>query len=231
LAGCTPENNNVSKPVSAPVIIGPAELLKSGLVDLENKHYLEAIAKFKKIPSTTPEYAEASPLITKADSLLKKWEAEQKRFSEEHSLGLMEQSVNQIKAKLGKYYATKEDVNSLATHVVALKMTEDVYRKGAEPSDKEFAMKVSAVIARAVVVMREAHASALEEVFISTGMDARVSAIGSNKSTLRIKFVLMSQPLVYKLQQEGLVSLRAKELDFKKVIYTDGYDNSWTVDL
>lgn len=230
-ANTTPTPTGASKPISAPAVIAPADLFKNGLSDIEKNHFSDAIYKLKKIPSNTPEYVEAAKLIKKAEGLLKKQESEQKRANEAHSLTLVEQRVKQVKEKLGKYYATKEDVSSLFTNVVALKITEDVYKNSAEPSDRKFAVKLSAVITKAEAVMREAHASALEEAFISTGMDARVSAMGSNKSTLRVKYVLMSQPLVYKLQRDGLVSVRANELGYKKVLYTDGYDNTWTVDL
>ncbi len=62
-------------------------------------------------------------------------------------------------------------------------------------------------------------------------MDVKVSASGLKKDQLRLKYVLMSQPLVYKFQNEMKISDQAAVFGFKKVIYTDGYDETWTVDL
>ena len=62
-------------------------------------------------------------------------------------------------------------------------------------------------------------------------MDVKVSATGTKKDQLRLKYVLMSQPLVYKFQNKVKLPEQAKALGFKKIIYSDGYNESWNVDL
>lgn len=58
-----------------------------------------------------------------------------------------------------------------------------------------------------------------------------VKVKGKNSDILEIKYVLMSRPLVYKLANDGKVYQTAKEWGFKKIVFSDGYDSSWTYDL
>ncbi|APP86436.1 hypothetical protein BI317_22170 [Xanthomonas hortorum pv. gardneri] len=62
-------------------------------------------------------------------------------------------------------------------------------------------------------------------------MDVKVTASGAKKDQLRLRYVLMSQPLVYKFQNEMKINDQARVFGFKKIIYSDGYDETWTVDL
>ena len=62
-------------------------------------------------------------------------------------------------------------------------------------------------------------------------MDVKVSAAGTKKDQLRLKYVLMSQPLVYKFQNEVKLPEQARVLGFKKIVYSDGYNETWNVDL
>jgi hypothetical protein len=79
------------------------------------------------------------------------------------------------------------------------------------------------------------YASALEETFVKNGFDMKVSAIGHDKTRLRITFALMSQPLIYKFQNEIKIADQARPLGFTSIVYTNGFDSSlgqtWTVKL
>ena len=50
---------------------------------------------------------------------------------------------------------------------------------------------------------------------------------GNHRSTVQDS----SYPLVYKFQNEMKINDQARVFGFKKIIYTDGYDETWTVDL
>ena len=58
-----------------------------------------------------------------------------------------------------------------------------------------------------------------------------ISTEGNKASTLRIKYVLMSKPLVFNMSQDGGLMDRYRERGFKKLVLTDGYNQSWTLDL
>lgn len=78
---------------------------------------------------------------------------------------------------------------------------------------------------------REIVAEQMEKKMLSEGMDFEFSVSGADKTVLRVKYVLMSRPLVYKLTNETDFLQNLKDAGFKKVIFTDGYDESWTYDL
>ncbi len=82
---------------------------------------------------------------------------------------------------------------------------------------------------------RELYASSLSEIFIKSGMDVEVSATGREKKRLRISYALMSQPLIYKFQNEIKIQSQAAPLGFTQIVYTNGFESSmgktWTVEL
>ena len=68
-------------------------------------------------------------------------------------------------------------------------------------------------------------------IYIDTEGNAEIQAKGNNKQTLEYKYVLMSKAVVYKLVNEGNVLETVKEVGFRKLVFTDGFYNSWTYDL
>jgi RNA polymerase subunit RPABC4/transcription elongation factor Spt4 len=101
----------------------------------------------------------------------------------------------------------------------------DNYRKNKKIVDRE-----SAKIANQVMIQKRAKfAKEYERQLLDKGMDVYVSTQGKDKSVLRVKWVLVSRPLVYKMINDGSVMGNLRNLGFKKLIMTDGYDSSWTV--
>lgn len=70
-----------------------------------------------------------------------------------------------------------------------------------------------------------------EQLMLGKGLDVYASAIGNNNTTFRIKFILTSRPLVYKLINDASFTGQLKDLGFKKFIMTDGYNDTWNTDL
>jgi hypothetical protein len=66
-------------------------------------------------------------------------------------------------------------------------------------------------------------------------MDVKARALGKEKKQLRIVYALMSQPLVYKFQNEIKLNEQATKVGFSKLVYTNGFESrfgqTWTVDL
>lgn len=73
--------------------------------------------------------------------------------------------------------------------------------------------------------------SRYEDALLSKGMDVVVTASSPEKTTFKMKYVLMNRPLVHKLINEGDMLENLHGRGFTKAIFTDGYDKTWTFDL
>lgn len=69
----------------------------------------------------------------------------------------------------------------------------------------------------------------LETTFLDAGRDVYVKSEGKELRTLRVKYVLMSRPMVYKFQQDRKTRETLRDLGFTKLIFTDGYNDTWTM--
>jgi hypothetical protein len=78
---------------------------------------------------------------------------------------------------------------------------------------------------------RAAFAGELEKKFLSGGQDFVIQAIGEKATNLRIKWVLIGRPFVYKTVNETDFLQSMRRRGFKKVTFTDGYDGVWVYDL
>ncbi|MNF67105.1 hypothetical protein D3C84_489110 [compost metagenome] len=161
--------------------------------------------------------AKADPAAVLADSknIIKEIEARLKENSE----------------WLKKYYGTPERVRQATADIFKLTAVAGLYKKSDRKEEKSLGAKADLLISSVAQQQRTIYASASEKIFVKSGMDVEVSATGSKKEQLRLKYVLMSQPLVYKFQNEVKLPEQARAIGFKKIIYSDGYDHTWTVDL
>ncbi len=97
---------------------------------------------------------------------------------------------------------------------------------------KEEKAKNAAIVLKAnMQSQREQMADRMETNLLSQGMDVRIKLSGPGKTVMKMTYVLMSRPLVYKLTNESDFLDNLKKAGFKKVIFHDGYNYSWTYDL
>jgi hypothetical protein len=75
--------------------------------------------------------------------------------------------------------------------------------------------------------VRKRFAESIETDFLKAGMDVSVYAEGEATTTLRLKYVLMSRPLVYKLANDTKLIEGAKAAGFRSIIFADGYRSRW----
>lgn len=147
-----------------------------------------------------------------------------------------EQRFKNNRESLKKYYSTPERVKQAGLDIIQLTVAKVAYgENGKTKEEKALGQKAAALIPQVSQQAREMYASSIEEIFIKNGMDVQVSARGKDKKLLRISYALMSQPLVYKFQNEIKVSEQAAPLGFTKLEYTNGFESSlgktWTIDL
>lgn len=132
---------------------------------------------------------------------------------------------------LKRYYGTTDQVKEATNDLVKLALIQVLYGKPTDNEQKAILSQANALAKAVSQQQRVLYASSAEQIFVKNGMDVKVSALGANKARLQLKYVLMSKPLVYKFQNEMKLDEQARFFSFKKIIYTDGYDSTWTVDL
>ena len=137
--------------------------------------------------------------------------------------------------KLKGFYANPDAVkraNEDALKVATIALT---FSMSKEKADQQIASQARQQSAKVSEQARVMYASSVEEIFVKNGMDAKVRAGGSGREQLTITYALMSQPLVYKFQNEMDLPAQAKTMGFKRLILTNGFESSlghsWTIDL
>lgn len=154
---------------------------------------------------------------------------------EKQALAEVEQRIKGNAAKLGKFYASPEQVKQASDDIVRLAIIKGMYGDSKVTEERALSQRAERLIPKVARQSRELYASTVAEIFVKSGMDARVSAVGGEKKTLRIAYALMSQPLVYKFQNDIKLDEQARYLGFSKLIYTDGFGSSlgktWAIDL
>jgi hypothetical protein len=78
---------------------------------------------------------------------------------------------------------------------------------------------------------RREFAKRLEHLMLNHGRDVYVSASGPRATTLTIRYVLISRPLIHQLTQDGTFVSRVRDAGFRSLVMTDGYNNTWRWDL
>jgi hypothetical protein len=71
-------------------------------------------------------------------------------------------------------------------------------------------------------------AGELERMYLDKGMDVTVSVFGTNATTLKIKWILVSKVTAHQFSQDHEFFQMLREKGFKKFIITDGYNDTWS---
>lgn len=158
-----------------------------------------------------------------------------KMANDSQTLDDIEDRIKDNKEFLKKYYATPDRLKQSVADAVNLALVESSYINAKDAKQKSLYKRASSLAGLVEPQTRELYASSLSQIFIKSGMDVDVSAIGHKKELLRIKYALMSKPLVYKFQNEIKIEDQARPIGFKKIIYTNGFESSlgetWTENL
>jgi hypothetical protein len=178
-----------------------------------------------------PQPADSAKIIAHARDLLARMTAANrpKRPKEALKQPLIERSeVEHTKADL-----LTVEVTQPAHAAEAKKLSEAI-----EKEEAEGRRSMQAAIQRAVaddVDGRKAYARQAEDRFLRGGFDITVTASGPKATILTLKYVLFSRPAVYNLvntdgHESDFISA-CRKLGFTKVVFTDGFDKTWTIPL
>jgi len=136
----------------------------------------------------------------------------------------------QIVLRTGDLATANMHFNQIPKNSPEYKKASEIYAKTTEERAK--AKKQSdKIAAAAMIVQRQNFADAYERQLLDQGMDVYVSALGKTKQTLKVKWVLVSRPLVYKMINNPEFISKLREMGFKKLVMTDGYNDTWNIDL
>ncbi len=78
---------------------------------------------------------------------------------------------------------------------------------------------------------RRAYPTQAEEAFLDEGKDVYLTVEGKDARRLKVKYVLMGRPMAHQIGKNTTLISRWRELGFTEVVLTDGYRESWKLDL
>ena len=146
-------------------------------------------------------------------------------------LAEIETRLNEYQKKLKGYYPEDDMLKTLSEDTVKLVILEVGYVKPENETQKKTLSKAKSLRPRVEALRRDVYAKTLERAMLDKGFNTEVQAKSANKQVLEYKYALMSKALVYKLSNEGRTLESAKNAGFTKLIFTDGFNSSWTYDL
>jgi hypothetical protein len=85
--------------------------------------------------------------------------------------------------------------------------------------------------AEALETARITFARTVEDQMLDQGFDFDVTAVGARHTILRMKWALASKAVAYQISERAQMLETARELGFKRMELTDGYDHAWSWDL
>lgn len=112
-----------------------------------------------------------------------------------------------------------------AQKLIAAYQKQRAAQEATEKKEKAINEKIVAKVVRKAVI------AAMEKDLLSKGMDFYFTFEGKEEDILRVKYVLMSRPLIYKITNETEFTQNMQKTGVKKIIFTDGYNETWTFDL
>jgi len=104
-------------------------------------------------------------------------------------------------------------------------------RKEVARREKEIEKAANVITRTLIIQQRKKFAEQYESALLDKGLDVHATVVGGAAETLKIKWVLISRPLVHKLTNDSDFISKLRNLGFKKLILSDGYDSSWSVNL
>ncbi|MDO8267701.1 MAG: hypothetical protein Q7T32_07690 [Moraxellaceae bacterium] len=177
-----------------------------------------------KLPVTTPAAPAKKP--NPVDMLAK----------DSAVLARIETRLKENEKSLKGFYGTASQLEQASKDGIQLIMMKvDYLDNGKSKEEKAFGKKASTLLSKVSAQRRQIYASTIEESFVKNGLDIKVTTTGTEKNRLKISYVLMSKPMVYKFQNEIKIQEQATKLGFSRITYTNGFDSdlgeTWTVDL
>lgn len=104
---------------------------------------------------------------------------------------------------------------------------EDAEYAEAQKLYKEIERREAIIDQLAKQTARIVTAKQMENKMLSQGFDMTFKVSGKGNTILTIEYILMTRPVVYKIENETDLLETLRQAGFKKVVLTDGYDKRW----
>ena len=147
------------------------------------------------------------------------------------------QHLNEAKKALSEWKPNKDPMKTYwgrvaeaQEHLVAIPKHSPEW-KTAQPLVKELDRRNSEISRLAAIGARQMLAELVERNYLDKGMDVSIELRRPDKTEIRMKYVLFSRPLVHQLTRDSSFVAGLREAGFKKIVFTDGYDQTWSVDI
>jgi hypothetical protein len=145
----------------------------------------------------------------------------------------IEKRIVEYRQDLKGHYPNEDMLTQLNNDIIALVAIQVYYEKSNNNNKikKDVYLKSKQLLPKVVFLRKLVFAKNLERKMLEDGHDMMIDVKGKNGDILEFKWALMSRPFVYQIATKTNFLDNAKNCEFKKVIFTDGFDSSWTYDL
>jgi FKBP-type peptidyl-prolyl cis-trans isomerase len=120
------------------------------------------------------------------------------------------------------------EVEMLRQEIIVKQKQQEEILKQEQAAAEEKQKKENALV---LLQARKAYAKTYEEELLQSGRDANVTTQGQDHSVLQIRYILMDKQFVHNLSNNSEFMDTLRQMGFKKLRFTNGYDESWTVNL
>lgn len=184
------------------------------------------IALLRVIPEKPEkrEAAEVSPPPPAVDPSLQK-------TTDESSINDTARFIKDTKKELTKYYPSDDTARSLGQHKTAMVEIAARYDGSKDKPLNALGAKAQSLFKELQTLARLVYAKGMEREMMDKGISMRISAYGANNTTLQVKYVLLTDAFVYQMRNKAHIDDQARALGFSKVVFTDGYDTTYTMKL
>ena len=158
-------------------------------------------------------------------------ETQSSKKVDDAALEEIDNRVKEYKRHLTGDYPTDRMLKTLNEDRVILTTAESAYARPNNKKQKKRLAKIRTLRSAVELLTREVFAKTLERKMLDNGLNAKISTKGSNKQTLVCEYILMTKVRAANLLNDGNLLPPARDVGFKKLIFTDGLHSSWTYDI
>ena len=133
--------------------------------------------------------------------------------------------------KMGSLHEARKHLAAIPKNTPEHKEVEKLKPK-IKQLEKDIERHAKIITEEIMIDQRKKYAKDLEYALLDKArVDTNITAIGKNNTTLRFKCILVSRVFVNEMIKDGKLIKTWTDAGFKKVIFTDGYRTTWTLDL
>jgi len=167
------------------------------------------------ITTITPEKA-----LAKIKEVSLKIKNEQGEMGNVTSLNLLMLKIPENSKEYSEAQAILKEIEPITKKIVATYEKEQKAKNEAQAKIEEKLAEEN----------RVKFAQRAEYSFLDNRLNITVTTSGKKQTTIKLRYALMSKVFIHQVLKSEFTK-NAKQAGFKKIIFTDGYDDTWTLDI